>query len=403
MKTKCLIRTALLTLAVSTFLFTACDKEPDELAPVSGNDESTLNLKAGNNGAATYIVILNEDFEAAGELAGLNDYDQRKSVMSGYLNRFLNGKGVGNDQVEQVYTNVYLGFAAKLSGPQLERLSLDPRVKSIEADQVVILKKPAPAPAPDPVPQVIPWGITRVGGAVSGVGKTAWIIDTGIDYTHPDLTVNTARAKTYVTRTRSATDDNGHGTHVAGIIAAKDNDIGVVGVAAGASVVPVKVLDRSGSGYYSWIISGVDYVAGTASSGDVANLSLGGPPYPALDEAVIKLANKGVFVSLAAGNDADDAINYSPARTNATNVYTVSAMGTGDIWAYFSNFGTPVDYCAPGVSIKSCYKGGAYATMSGTSMAAPHVAGILLLGGGITTNGYVIGDPDGNADPIAHH
>ena len=181
-------------------------------------------------------------------------------------------------------------------------------------------------------------------------------------------------------------------------------DFDVIGVAAGAEVVPVKVLDRRGSGAYSGILEGVDYVASTANPGDSANLSLGGGAYTPIDEAVQALGEAGVFVAMAAGNESDDANNHSPARANGPNLYTVSAMDSSDVFAYFSNYGNPpVDYCAPGVSVYSTYKGGAYATMSGTSMASPHVCGLLLLtGGNLKTDGYVIGDPDGNPDPIAH-
>jgi len=398
MKTNNFFRSLLFTVVASTFLLTACDKEPSDSAALPGDSGSAGILKSGNNGAATYIVILNEDFEASGELAGNTDYDKRKTVMTGYLNRFLGGKGVGNDQIEQVYTNVFMGFAAKLSGPQLERLSQDPRVKSIEADQEIVLGKPGTTVTQPK--QVVPWGIARVGGGVSGVGKTAWIIDSGIDLTHPDLTVDVPRS-TYFAGT-SPKDENGHGTHVAGIIAAKDNDIGVIGVAAGATVVAVRVLDRRGSGTTSGVIAGCDYVAGVAKSVDVANMSLGGGVSTSLDNAVMAMSVK-VRVALAAGNESDNANNHSPARVNGPNIFTVSAMGTSDKWASFSNYGNPpIDYCAPGVGIYSCYKGGAYATMSGTSMAAPHVAGLLLLGS-IKTSGYVSGDPDGNADPIAHN
>jgi len=393
------LRTAILTIAVSTFLITSCNKEPSDLTPKSGDVESATNLKAGNNGSSSYIVILNEDFEAAGELVGKHDYDQRKQVMTGYLNRFLGEKGVGNDQVDQVYTNVFMGFAARLSGPQLARLQQDPRVKSVEADQEISLGKPGGGGGTQPV-EVTPWGITRVGGGISGAGGKAWIIDTGIDLTHPDLNVDVTNSRYFIGT--SPMDENGHGTHVAGIIAAKDNTIGVIGVAAGATVVAVRVLDRRGSGTTSSVIAGCDYVKANGVTGDVANMSLGGGISLTLDQAVINMSAK-VNVALAAGNESDNANNHSPARVNGPNIYTVSAMDNLNKWAYFSNFGNPpVDYCAPGVSIYSCYKGGTYATMSGTSMAAPHVAGLLLLGA-IKTDGNVSGDPDGNADLIAHH
>jgi len=229
------------------------------------------------------------------------------------------------------------------------------------------------------------------------------IIDTGIDLVHPDLIVDAAKGWNFVTNTLIADDDNGHGTHCAGIVAAKANTIGVVGVASGATVVPIKVLNRRGSGAYSTIIAGVNFVAANGVAGDAANMSLGGPVYQPLDNAVIALAAKGIKVSLAAGNESDNANNHSPARANGANIYTVSAMDDADRWAYFSNYGNPpIEYCAPGVSIYSTYKGGGYTTMSGTSMAAPHVCGLLLLNK-ITTGGYVSGDPDSKADPIAHN
>ncbi|MCX6224286.1 MAG: S8 family serine peptidase, partial [Bacteroidia bacterium] len=271
MKATKLLKIGFLAIAVSVFLFTGCNKEPGDLDQLPDDIGAAKSLKAGN-GAASYIIVLNDDFEAAGDLMATQDYDQRKQIMSGYLNRFLNGKGVGKDQVDQMYTNVFMGFAARLSGPQLEKLKLDPRIKSIEPDQEISLGKPAAA-ATQPK-QTTPWGITRVGGGVSGVGKTAWIIDTGIDFTHPDLTVNTAKSK-YFTGT-SAKDENGHGTHVAGIIAAVNNTIGVIGVAAGATVVSVRVLNKSGSGTISGVVAGCDYVKIAAAAGDVANMSLGG-------------------------------------------------------------------------------------------------------------------------------
>ncbi|HYQ57861.1 MAG TPA: S8 family serine peptidase, partial [Draconibacterium sp.] len=188
----------------------------------------------------------------------------------------------------------------------------------------------------------------------------------------------------------------------AGTIAAIDNNLGVVGVAAGAKVVAVRVLDRRGSGTVSGVIAGVDYVADNASSGDVANMSLGGGISKTLDNAVLAASSSCTFV-LAAGNESDDANNHSPARVGdeSTNVYTISACDINDNWAYFSNYGNAVDYCAPGYSIKSTWKDGGYNTISGTSMAAPHAAGVLLMGNP-GSGGTVNGDPDGNPDTIIY-
>lgn len=301
------------------------------------------------------------------------------------------------------------GFVAKLSDAQVKILKNDSRVKSIEKDYMIAL---APPPGKGPGnggggsdPQETPWGITRVGGAVSGVGKTAWIIDSGIDLDHPDLNVDTGRSRTFITSGRdskSADDGNGHGTHVAGTVAALDNNIGVIGVAPGASVVALRVLDSRGSGEFSWTIQALDYVAANGSAGDAVNMSLGPRSRyvdEAVDQATINVASLGINVAIAAGNSDDDASFYSPARTNHANVYTISNMTINEVLASSSNYGSPVDYAAPGTSIKSTWKGGGYNTISGTSMASPHVCG-LLLSGGVIGGGFVQ-DKDNDPDPIA--
>jgi subtilisin family serine protease len=304
-----------------------------------------------------------------------------------------------------VYTAALNGFSAVLNQGQLNALRHNRNVDYIEPDQVMVL---APPPGKGPGGggggggQVVPWGVTRVGGAGDGTGKTAWVIDTGVDLDHPDLRVDLGRSVSFVTRGKNTPDDgNGHGTHVAGTIAALNNGTDVIGVAAGASIVSVRVLDNSGSGSYSWVIGGVDHVARYGKSGDVANMSLGGPISDALDQAVLTAAGKGIRFALAAGNEGTHANNSSPARVNHANVYTISAISSNDCLTSWSNFGNPpVDYAAPGASILSLKAGGGTTTMSGTSMAAPHVAGILLLGG-VRSSGNACNDPDGTADPIA--
>ncbi len=329
-----------------------------------------------------------------------------KADVPGAANRSVNSQG---GQLKHVYSNSIHGFAANISAQGAANMQrANPNIAYCEQDQEITIgqnvgakKRPGSGGGTTtPPPQATPWGIARVHGGVSGASGTAWIIDSGIDRTHPDLTIDEARS-TYFTG-RDWNDENGHGTHVSGTIAARDNAIGVIGVAAGATLVAVRVLDRRGSGSISGVIAGVDYVGGAGKLGDVANMSLGGGVSQALDDAVVAASGKVKFV-LAAGNEADSANNHSPARANGPNIYTVSAFANGDTWASFSNYGNPpIDFAEPGVSVYSTYKNGGYATLSGTSMAAPHLAGILLLGG-VRPDVTVKGDPDGLADTIGIH
>lgn len=295
------------------------------------------------------------------------------------------------------------GFTAAIPQARLDRVVSDPRVAIVEKDYIVTLDLPRQTAKPGGGGgggQTTPWGITRVGGAGDGTGKTAWILDSGVDLNHADL--NTSRnCHTYFAG-NNPSDGNGHGTHVAGTIAAKNNGQDVVGVAANAYVCSVRVLGNNGSGSYSGIIAGVNYVAANGAAGDVANMSLGGTGTNAtLEAAVLDVAQLGIDMVLAAGNNGVHANGFTPARVNGNNVYTISAINSSDCMPSWSNYGNPpVDYAAPGVSVLSTRKGGGTTTMSGTSMAAPHVAGILLLGS-IRTSGSASCDPDGSPDPIA--
>ena len=288
--------------------------------------------------------------------------------------------------VENTYDSAVQGFSGRLTLRQLLALALDRQIAYIEEDQVVRISN-----------DTVPPGIVRVGATLNNkalingsnlesVNVDIAIIDTGIQLNHPDL--NVVRNISFA-GTRTGNDDNGHGTHCAGIAAARDNNAGVVGVAPGARLWAVKVLDRSGSGSISNVIKGVDYVTRNSSSIEVANMSLGGGNSATLNNAIANSVARGVVYVVAAGNSNVDAANSSPA--NSPNVICVSAivdtdglpgglgLGTGygadDTFASFSNYGAVVDMAAPGVNILSTYIGGGYATMSGTSMAAPHVAG----------------------------
>jgi aqualysin 1 len=239
--------------------------------------------------------------------------------------------------------------------------------------------------------QTLPWGIERVGahqssttagdctGEISNVH--VYVIDTGADADHTDLNV-----VNHVNFAGGPNKDcHGHGTHVAGTIAAIDNNQDVVGVAPGAAITGVKVLGCSGSGSWSGVIAGIDFVTNDAKTSGwpaIANMSLGGGANKSVDDAVRNSAAEGVVYSIAAGNSGADACNYSPARAGAgTNngIITVAATDKADEETSWSNYGTCVDIWAPGLSILSTSKGGGTTTMSGTSMAAPHVGGAAAL------------------------
>ncbi|MCJ8166645.1 S8 family serine peptidase [Pontibacter sp. E15-1] len=272
--------------------------------------------------------------------------------------------------------------------------------------------EPAPAPtAPTPAPgyttvtpmtgEVLSWTVERVGFG-DGTGKTIWIIDSGIDTDHPDLNVDLNRCASFIYNMPSVEDGFGHGTNVAGIIAAKNNGSGMLGVASNATIVALRVFDDAGSGSISRAISAVNHASNYAKPGDVVNMSLGGGISNTLDNAVITAAGKGILFAIAAGNSALDCKDTSPARVDAAGVYTVSGMDVNNMLVSSSNFGPAVDFSAPGANVTvTTIGGGTAGGYGGTSMAAPHVAGILLLRGTVFTQGYISGDKDGIPDPIA--
>lgn len=311
--------------------------------------------------------------------------------------------------VSHVYSHAIKGFAARISATGIAKLRQNNRlIDYCEQDRVVSIPiaeasfaagKPGGGGGGSGSTQSTGWNITRVGGPGDGTGRTAWVIDTGLDFSHPDLVTDQGRSRSFLQNDSSAADAHGHGTHVGGIIGAKNNTIGVVGVAAGATLVSLRVLDASGNGADSGVIAAIDFLAGqvgtTANPGDVANLSLETVALDSLDAAVVGLGQTSIRVTIAAGNDTQNASNYSPAWANGANVYTVAAfgqLGRRDVWASYSNYGQspvgPVDYAEPGSSITSTVLNGGYGMKSGTSMAAPHLAGILLLGAAVA-NGSV--------------
>jgi hypothetical protein len=404
---------------------TSCNNTTDLEKAEIGQDSKMVAAKSQGI-ANRYIVVFKEEVkqeldrlvaDANTRVSGehIDIFRNNQESVDQYISRLISEAGVSHRAVSNKYGYALCGFAAELSDEQLKELANNPKVAYIEPDFEIKLEEPIETKSVDgefsTFAQSTPWGITRVGGSVNAVGlsRWAWVIDSGIDLDHPDLTVNTQYSRTFVSGTTSADDQNGHGTHVAGTIAARNNTIGVVGVAAGATVVSVRVFGATGGSSNSTIIAGIDYVTANALAGDVANMSLGGPASTATDDAVKRLAAKGVRCAVAAGNESQNALNVSPARANATNIWTVSAFDSNNRFASFSNYSnpgssnnTPIEVSAPGVSVNSCWLNGGYRSISGTSMATPHVAGILLVNNGVLrTSGTVISDRAAPADPRA--
>ncbi|GHI92763.1 hypothetical protein TPA0905_22340 [Streptomyces olivaceus] len=289
--------------------------------------------------------------------------------------------GAGKDLVEEyggtvrrTFGSALNGYSATLSATEARRLAADPAVASVEQDQRVRLA--------DTTQSNAPWGLDRIDQTSlplsgtytypdsAGEGVTAYVIDTGVRVTHQEISDRVSYGYDAVDGDTTASDGNGHGTHVATTIAGT-----TYGVAKKAEVVAVRVLDNNGSGTTAGVIAGIDWVTANHSGPSVANLSLGGGASTTLDNAVRASIASGVTYAVAAGNSAANASSYSPARV--TEALTVGATTNTDARASYSNYGAVLDLFAPGSSITAGWNTGDTATntISGTSMATPHVAG----------------------------
>ncbi|MDA7430137.1 S8 family serine peptidase [Primorskyibacter aestuariivivens] len=383
------------------------------LAQGRGNSGETLEQLVANS----YIVRLPD---------GLSGEDVRGKARGAAV-RF-------NGTLRHVYTGGYNGFAIRMSAVQASRMSADQSLGAIQITRDRILSLPpnegefgvnakpdnpgggkgggndggddpdTGTPPSCAENQTTPWGVTLVTGVADFCAETnedfsgnllACVIDTGIDYTHPDLNVRQDLSATFVRRTDDANDDNGHGSHVAGTIGAINNDEGVVGVAPNVELVAIKVLNRRGSGSEADVMAGIEQ-AGIIGC-DVANVSLGGATSSSAQDGISGMvqsvaATKGVIFTLAAGNSSADTNFYTPAKASrvgetansstSDRVMTIASMNQSRQWSYFSNYqgvlGADVDFIQPGENIYSTYKNGGYYTANGTSMAAPHAAGLVI-------------------------
>ncbi len=426
---------------VSTVTMVGCQKE--ELMEGQFNDQISQSPSAFGNAIAGQYIVVFKNGATNLKATGLDEISSSDRVrFSSLREKTLSEAKVASSDVVQRFDGIVNGFAARLSDSQLEAIKKDPNVALVEQDRLISLGKngkalgkgknngggseptptePTPTePTPtEPTPtqpapsngtyttitpaagETVPWNIERVGYG-DGTGKTVWVIDSGVDTNHPDLNVDMTRSVSFIYGITSIEDGFGHGTSVAGVIAAKNNGSGMIGVASNATVVALRVFDDAGSGTVSRAISAVNHVSSNAKPGDVVNMSLGSGISTTLDNAVITAASKGIFFAIAAGNSGVDCSGTSPARVDAPGVYTVSAMDLYNrLWSS-SNYGASVDYTAPGVNVTVTTRGGNIGgNANGTSFAAPHVAGVLLLRGTVYSQGFVTGDKDNTPDPIA--
>ncbi len=344
---------ALVAISVAVVVFTAVQGQ--------NGGQKFRRMRADKKIANQYIVVLKDDVaDVDGEAHRLaRDFD-------------------GDRNGGHTYNRAIKGFSVRMNEQQALRLADDPRVAFVEEDGVISL---------DATQTNATWGLDRIDQRdlplnqtynfnATGSGVRAYIVDTGIRATHTDFGGRVVSGFTAINDGLGTNDGNGHGTHVAGTVGGS-----TWGVAKNVTLVAVRVLDSSGNGTNSGVIAGVDFVTSNHQAGQpaVANMSLGGGASSALDTAVTNAVNDGVTFAVAAGNENQNACNVSPAR--AASAITVGSTTTTDARSSFSNFGTCVDIFAPGSSITSAWRTSDTATntISGTSMASPHVAGVAAL------------------------
>ena len=345
------------------------------ISPAFAQDDGPVDLAPGAEIAAVipgrYIVVFKDDAPAAAVDVAIAEAEAAASAES------LDAAG-GRQTLElhYRYESALLGFAASMPASSLQALQKNPNVAFIEPDQVITLST-TQSPAT--------WGLDRIDQSslplsnsytynATGSGVTAYIVDTGILFGHTQFGGRASFG--YDAFGGNGTDCNGHGTHVAGTVGGS-----TYGVAKGVTLKAVRVLDCNGSGTTTGVIAGVDFVASNHAAGAsaVANMSLGGAASTALDTAVKNAISDGVTFAIAAGNSNKDACRYSPARV--PTALTVGATTNTDARASYSNYGSCLDLFAPGSSITSAWytSNTATNTISGTSMATPHVAGVAAL------------------------
>ncbi len=377
------------TLAISAAILTLTGApvvaaSDTEIQPLNSTPAATASFHAASASNAIpgqYIVVLKDQVveQQVSALSGqnvqlmssANVMNFRSQAVSSMTNDLMSSS---TGEVMAQFHAALPGFVAKMDKKAMKRMLSDSRVAYIEQDQIM---------KANDTQFNATWGIDRVDQADlpldgsytytnTGTGVTAYIVDTGILSSHSDFEGRVGSGYTAINDGNGTNDCNGHGTHVAGTVGSE-----TYGLAKNVSLIPVRVLGCNGSGSNSGVIAGVDWVAQNASGPSVANMSLGGSSSTALDNAVENAIDAGITFVVAAGNDNSDACFGSPNRVPAA--LTIASSTSSDARSSFSNYGSCIDLFAPGSSITSTWSNGGTNTISGTSMAAPHVAGAVAL------------------------
>ncbi|HGS5371213.1 TPA: S8 family peptidase [Vibrio cholerae] len=363
---------------VSTFSVAATSAlaQPNQLVGKSSPQQLAPLMKAasGKGIKNQYIVVLKQPATImSNDLQAFQQFTQRS------VNALANKHAL---EIKNVFDSALSGFSAELTAEQLQALRADPNVDYIEQNQIITVN-PLISASANAAQDNVTWGIDRIDQRdlplnrsynynYDGSGVTAYVIDTGIAFNHPEFGGRAKSGYDFIDNDNDASDCQGHGTHVAGTIGGAQ-----YGVAKNVNLVGVRVLGCDGSGSTEAIARGIDWVAQNASGPSVANLSLGGGISQAMDQAVARLVQRGVTAVIAAGNDNKDACQVSPAREPSG--ITVGSTTNNDGRSNFSNWGNCVQIFAPGSDVTSASHKGGTTTMSGTSMASPHVAGVAAL------------------------
>lgn len=376
-----------------------------------------------------YIVFMKESFDTALIKNRRNDPNRKKQKTDNdaartrkqnKLKDFLRDEGIGPGKQKKIFADISISAIVELDTAEARKLKENVNVEDVIQDitiQINPIQQADPALRINPIQQWISDVIYQInpiqqndsiknrydidtvtntskailtaGGAVPGTGKATviWFLDTGIDTGNPNLIVDASLGAHFIGS--STDDDNGHGTFCAG--AAAGTAVGTagfplihIGVSEGATVVPVKVLDRDGKGSWGTVMDGLNHVAQLSQPGDVVNLSLGAYEpgntncyYPGIKRAIERITAGNVFVTLSAGNDAGNAECNRPGCINGVNIFTTSSINTDSTCAFYANFGSPVDFVTVGTRVFSLWQNGQYRMASGTSVSSAILAGII--------------------------